>query len=311
MENLKITFLNVLGMLFYMVPGFILRKTGLLKERDIPAVSQVMIYIATPFMVIAAFLKMEFDWAQFGEMLLFFFVTLVLQAAFFAVIFLAVRKHTQDTKMRVFCMISSLGNVGYFGMPIVMALFPEHPVAACYVTMTMLSLDVLLFTVGIYCVSGDRKQISVRSALLNPASIGLYIVLPFYFTGLGVKLPDTVKNCVQSLAGMAAPLSMIVLGIRLASGSLKDIFTERKTYVATVLKLIVFPVFSYGLLYFLPFTNVFKSVILVLCAAPTSSVGLSLAELHGGGQRLAANTLLLSTIFCIVTLPVMVWLFVR
>ena len=310
MENFVITFQNVLGMLFFMIPGFVIRKTGLVREKDIPSISQVMIYTSTPFLVVNAFLKMDFAWGQVADMLLFFAVTLILQTAFFGILFLFIRKQAQDTEKRVFCSMAALGNLGYFGMPIVTAIFPDQPLAACYVTMAMMSLNTLLFTVGVYCVSGDRKQISFRAVLFNPASIGLYIVLPFYLTGFGKMLPDAVKNACQSLSGMAAPLSMIILGIRLASGSLKETFSKPGAYLAVFVKLAVLPVFAFAVLYFLPFTKIFKSVILVLCGAPSASIGLSLAEIHGGGQCLAANTLLLSTVFCVVTLPLIVFILV-
>ena len=75
------------------------------------------------------------------------------------------------------------------------------------------------------------------------------------------------------------------------------------------LKLIVYPLFAYLCVLFLPFVSeTFKACILVLSAAPTGAMLLSLAELHGCEQEMSANVVLLATMFCVATLPLMVLL---
>lgn len=49
----------------------------------------------------------------------------------------------------------------------------------------------------------------------------------------------------------------------------------------------------------------FKSCILILSAAPSGAIILSLAELHDTEQELCANVVLLTTILCVITIPLL------
>ena len=304
----RITLTNVLMTLFYIIPGFLLKKAKFVSEKELGTVSGILIYAGTPFLVINAFLQMDFSWRDFGNMGLFFLVTFVLQAAFMALIWILLRKKFGESKYRLITIGSVLGNVGFFGLPVVRAVFPDNPEVACFATMNMMSMNVLLFTFGVFCLTGDKKYISLKSALMNPTALGLYVALPLYFFGVRRFLPDAAMTAVSTISSMTAPLCMIILGIRLASAPLKDIFTNKLVYPMIALKLIAFPLFCYAIVYFLPFTNAFKSSILILSAAPAGSVILSLAEMHHSETKMAANNLLLSTVLCFITIPLLVLL---
>ncbi len=304
----QITLTNVLVTLFYIIPGFILRKAKIVSEKELATASGILVYGGTPFLVINAFLQMEFSWKDFADMGIFFVVTFLLQAAFMAIIALILKKHFNESKYRLMTIGSVLGNVGFFGLPIVRAVFPDHPEVACFATMNMMSMNVLLFTFGVYCLTGDKKYISIKSALKNPTALGLYVALPLYIFGVRRFLPDALLSAVSSLSGITAPLCMIILGIRLASAPLREIFSNKLVYPAIILKLLIFPLFCYGLVYFLPFTNAFKSSILILAATPAGSVILNLAEMHHSETKMAANILFLSTVLCFLTIPVLVLL---
>ena len=304
----RITLTNVLMTLFYIIPGFVLRKAKIVSDKELGTLSGILIYAGTPFLVINAFLQMDFSWKDFGDMGLFFIMTFVLQAGFMALLWLQLRKKFGESRYRLMTIGSVLGNVGFFGLPIVRAVFPENPEVVCFATMNMMSMNILLFTVGVFCLTGDKKYISLKSALLNPTALGLVVALPLYIFGVKRFLPDAALTVVSTLGGLTAPLCMMILGIRLASAPLKDIFTNRLVYPAIALKLVAFPLFSYAIVYFLPFTNAFKSSILILAAAPAGSVILSLAEMHHGETKMAANILLLSTVLCFISIPLLVLL---
>lgn len=49
----------------------------------------------------------------------------------------------------------------------------------------------------------------------------------------------------------------------------------------------------------------FKASLFILGSVPCASVILNMAEIHGKEQKLSANCILLSTLLCIFTIPVM------
>jgi predicted permease len=71
----------------------------------------------------------------------------------------------------------------------------------------------------------------------------------------------------------------------------------------SLFKLLVFPLFCYGAIYFLPLPMPFKASILILAGTPCASIILNLAEIHHSETEISANCVLVSTLLCIVTIP--------
>ena len=300
---------NVLTTLFYLVPGYILKKIGRAEPGHLPTLSSVLVYIGTPFLMLSAFLSLDYDRAEFTGMGLFFAVSLVCQALFLGIclafIHLAGRKREVLPSSRVAACASVMGNVGFFGMPIVRAMFPDSPEAVCYSAMYMISMNLIVFTAGVFCITGDRKYMSLRSAIFTPTVLGAAISLPCYFLGAKNFLPEALIGAIKTVGGMTTPLCMIILGIRLASAPIKRAFSNPAVYAAALGKLLVFPLFSYMLVRFLPLPQEFKACLAVLSGTPCAAIILSLAEIHGKEASFSADCILVSTLLCSFTIPLL------
>lgn len=305
MESFQIAFVNVLITLFYLVPGFIVRKMGKVSQDHLSTLSAVLVYIGNPFLCVSAFMSLDFSVEMTLNMLWFFLATLLLQSLFMLVLYAILRKKEQESKYRVLTIGSVVGNVGFFGIPILRALYPANPELACYSTVFTLSMNILIFTVGVFCLTGDKKYMSIKSAIFNPTVFSILIAFPVYLFGLKQYFPDVLSNAITTVGAMTTPLCMFILGIRLASAPLKRIFSRPIVYATAALKLLVFPLFCYALVYFLPFSDIFKAGILVLAGMPCASVLLSMAEIHKSETEMAANCQLVSTLLCFLTIPLL------
>ena len=82
-------------------------------------------------------------------------------------------------------------------------------------------------------------------------------------------------------------------------------------YVTCLLKLIVFPLFAFLCVNFLPFADdVLKASVVLLAMTPSGAIIESLAELHECEQEFAANVVLLTTILSVITIPIMAFILV-
>ena len=303
----EIVFVNVCLMLLYMLCGFALVKFKKAESSHAKSVSALLIYVCGPCMIISAFQSMQYTKENSIKAGLFLFVSLLAQFLFFLVIYFLLRKKYNDAKYRVLSVGAMLGNVGFFGLPVVTAMFPNEPIVACYSTLYVTSMNFLVFTVGVFLITNDRKYMSLKAAILNPTTLSLLAALPLYF--FGINLPEQVGAVVSLLGKMTTPLCMLVLGMRLASVEFKKLFKRPFVYVVCFLKLIIFPLFAYGLVYFIPgFDDVFKACLFVLSCAPCGAVILSLAEMHECEQELTANIVLVTTILSVVTIPTMLYI---
>ncbi len=303
MSTFMIALTNVLVMLACIVPGFVLCKCRKAFSDHLPTISAILVYVGTPFLELSAFSSLRYERGHLAQMGLFFIISLVAQLAFCLIVYGLTGKRRAESDSRMVSIASVLGNVGFFGLPIVRALLPDNPLAVCCTTMFIVSMNMLTFTLGVFLLTGDRRHISIRAALVNPATIGLTISLPFYFFGWGAHLPAAVTSMISGIANMTAPLCMFVVGVRLAASDLRQLFVRPRVYIAVVLKLVIFPLFCYVLLLPVPLSAPLRFTLVTLSATPCAAHILNFSELYRTRPDLAANCILISTLLCFLTLP--------
>lgn len=302
------TFLAVSLSLLYMLPGYLFCKMKKVRPEHLPTMSYILIYFCSPCMVVSAFLDLPRTKENTMLMLIFFIFSLLVQLLFFFLLYLVIRKKQDNPVIRLMSVGSVLGNVGFFGLPLIKAVFPTNPEVACYSCIYVVSMNLLVFTIGVYGLTGDKKEISVKNAFVNPAFFSFLIALPLYLSEAGTWFPGVLKSGIDIVGKMTTPLCMLILGIRLASVELKKLFTNKYVYLTCGLKLLVLPLFAYGISLLFPLPETFRYSALILGGTPCASVLLGMAEMKGKSMDLAANCILLSTLFSIVTLPLLSFL---
>ncbi len=301
--SFDISLSNVLMTLFYILPGFIVGKMKKASTDHLPTLSAILIYVCMPCLVISSFLSLDFSREGLKNIGLFFLLTLLLQAAFMLIVYCLIRKKSNEPKYRLMTIGMVLGNVGFFGLPIARALLPHNPEVASYSAIYSVSMNILLFTIGVFCLTGQKKYVSLKPAVFNPTVFGLAIGFPLYLIGAKSFFPSLLVGGVSMLGNMSTPLCMLILGIRLASVSFSRLFARPSVYIICLGKLVLFPLFAFFAVKFLPLPEAFKASILILSATPCASAVFNLAELHNCDTELSANCVFLSTLICFLTIP--------
>jgi len=298
---------TTLTMLAFMVIGYVLVKLRLASPEHGRSVSAVLVYAAMPGLLIASFQEMEYSPESAKQLLLFFLASLGVQILMFLIMYLVFGRKFNDGKYRILSIASCMGNVGFFGQPVIRALFPDAPIAMCYCVMIASSMNLLIFTIGEFMISRDRKYFSLKRAVLNPTVMVMLLLIPMYL--LEIRLPVVLYNVAASLRSLSAPLCMLVLGFRLASMKPSEVFCQSFAYLAGLFKLIAFPLLAYAVSLLLPVDNLFRMTLLLTAGTPCASVILSLAEVHDCEQQKAAYSVLITSILCVFTLPLLVFIF--
>ena len=304
----NVTFSNVLLTLLYLCPGFLLCKRHLVRPEHMGSVSAVLLYICGPCMFLNALISLDCSRELTLNMGLFLVITLLAQILLMQIIHLLLGRRRNEFQPRMASIASVMGNTGFFGLPIVTALFPGAPEAAAYSCMFCVSLNILGWTVGVFTLTGEKKYISLRAAFLNPTVLSVIAGFILYLAGAKNWLPDLLQGGIRTVGAMSTPLCMFILGIRLASMNFRKLFTTPLVYGISAGKLVLFPLFSYLLVLPFPLDPVFKASVLILAGTPCASIILNLAEMHNNGQELAANCALLSTLLSLLTIPLLSFL---
>ena len=305
MVSFTVTFGNVLLMLLYLLPGFLLCRSKKVRPEHLSTPSVILLYVCGPGMFLNALIDLDVTPELTARMGLFILFSLLGETALMLIILLLLGKRRREFGLRMLSIASVMGNVGFFGMPVVRALFPDAPEAAVYSCMFNVSLNLVAWTVGIFTLTGEKKYISLKAALLNPSVLAAAAGFVLYLLKSNAWLPDLLRGGFRTLGAMSTPLCMLILGIRLASMNPKKLFTTPLIWLISAGKLIVFPLFCWALT--LPFNldPVFRGSILILAATPCASILLTLAEIHHHGQDIAANCALLSTLLSVITIPLL------
>lgn len=302
-------FTTVAIMLAYMMIGFLLCKSKKAVVSHAKSLSVILIYILGPAMIINSFLGLTYSKENVIQIGIYFLVSLMVQVLFFGILYLVLHKKYEDSKYRIMSIGSVLGNVGFLGMPVIASVFPGEPIVLVYSSINVMSMNLIVFTIGTYMITNDKKYVSIKNAILNPTTIAILIALPL-FVG-GIHFPEQIESAIALLAKMVTPVCMIILGMRLSEAKFKVIFTRLFGYATCLLKLVVFPLVAFLLVCWLPgISDVCKTTIVVLAMMPAGAIIESLSELYECEQEFAANVVLLTTIMSVITIPMMAFLLV-
>ncbi|MDD4163980.1 MAG: AEC family transporter [Eubacteriales bacterium] len=308
------TAFNVLIMLAYAIPGFILIKTKSVKQEAISAFAMFLLFVCQPCLSVYSFNTADYTPELGISLLIFFFASLILQVLMLFVVYLIFkRKYKENPEYRICTVASVLGNTGFFGVPLLQALLPEYPNAIVFSAVFIVGMNLISWTLSSALLTGDKKYMSLKKILLNPVMLTLIISLPLFLTrtklpGTGADneaLPGTLSYIIALLGKMTTPISMLILGMRLGLTKVRDLFMDLKVYIVAFFKLIAFPLVGMAAAYTLPLEPYIKATLIILFCCPTASTVLNFSELFGTGQKTAAKLVLTSTLFCVITIPVL------
>lgn len=319
-------------LLAFMAPGFALKKLKMVGEGGTLTLSNLLLYVCQPALAIKAFcIFSEEDWeivnavdkatlaGNFGFTALISFVAMGLMFGLCKLIFF----RTKDkNKANVYSFIAIFSNAGFLGVPFIEMFTDGDPLAVMYVMVFNVAFLVLCWTLGVVLITGDFKEIRWRKILLNPAILLAVIgLLLFFVPQINFFMFEGVSELQilpQYLSNMTAPLSMVIVGIRLAELSPRQLFCNRGVYLAGGLRLLVSPFLTFvvAMLGYLVLhairggvsgaeEYVFLAPVIVMGMSPAASV-VAMAERFGGDRETATAAFVTNTLISIVTIPLVI-----
>ena len=302
---------NVLVFVLLAVPGYLLVKLGLVKEKESGVLSKLLTYVGMPFLILSSTLNVSFSGEFTKNILVVGGIGVAFTVAIFFLSALIAGNKGEDKKrgMARFCMIFS--NNGFLGIPLAKAVFGDNSPILTYLIILNIITNVLMFTLGIYLISGDKSRISLKKALLTP-------VLIAFILGIGLNLID-VKSYVPEVgtyathfSNLVTPISMTILGIKMAGVKLGAIFSKLKMYFVSAVKLLAVPVIAVAIIFALKLIySVNADMIIgvfIAFAMPTAGLASTFSDRYDGDTENAVSFTLGSTLFSIATIPVLYWL---
>ena len=321
MGDLFLTGAISVGMLLLMaVPGFILGKMRSVNtESAVKFLSVMLLYILQPFVTFDSFLNTAYDPEVLINIVIVFVFTCVTIGAVLAVGSFAMRftKFGKDVG-GVIAYGGAFGNVGYMCIPFLQLMAPGDYVIILYATVSVVAFNLMAWTVGNFALTGDKRHISLKRALLNPPTLSFILALPLFLlnlnfikteglTGAALKIVSGIQEVIGLFSDMVGPLAMVLLGLKLADIRFGELFADGRVYIAAGIKLIFFPLFGVALTALMSlFMNV-ESIslnLIAMSAMPCAQNVIMFSTLYDKDSALAAKEVTVSTLLSIVTIPV-------
>ena len=305
---------NVIVFVALAVPGFLLVKTGQLKTEQSGALSKLLMYVGMPFLILSGTINnLSFN----KELLLILVTTALVGAAYIFLTFFLSKPLTaggspEKTRgMMRFCAV--FANNGFLGIPLAVAVFGADSLVFTVLMVLNIINNVLMYTLGAYLTTGDKKNISVKKAFLNPVLAAF--VLGCICNLLGVKkyVPEVITFS-DHFSNVVTPISMTIIGMKLGATSFKTLFSSGKLYYVSLLKLALFPIAVTAAMFALKGfagTLPVESIILgvfVAFSMPTAGLSATFADEFGGDTENAVIFTLGTTVLSVLTIPTLYWL---
>ncbi|MCR4694361.1 MAG: AEC family transporter [Pseudobutyrivibrio sp.] len=289
---------QIITMFLLAAIGFLLYKARLVTDGASKGLGNILIYTSLPAVIIKGFLVERTPERMMG-LLISAILAFVILALFSIISKLVFRKDG----IAVFA--SSFSNPGFFGVPLIAASISDG--AIFYVAAFIGFLNMFQWTYGVAVMTGKSGRITAKKIFTAPFFIAILVGLVLFLTAL--PLPGILTNVIGNVAGLNTPISMFVVGGYLAQVDFKKMLLRRENYLVSLMRLIILPVIAALLMHFIPDSYPgLKEAIFIASACPVGSNVAVYAQLYGCDHTYAAETVVISTLLSVVTIPLLITL---
>lgn len=296
MEYVVILLKQILMMAVLSACGFLLFKAKKITPEGSRTIANILIYISLPCVIVNSFLT-----ERTNEKCLGLAVSAGAAAVLLGVSMLVSRLAFRRDPIAAFA--CSFSNPGFFGIPLIAGALSGG--AVFYVAAFIAFLNLLQWSYGVSLLTGEKASGLPKKILTAPFLIATAAGLLCFFTQ--IRPPQVVATALGYLSGLNTPLAMFTVGVYLAQTDVKKMLASGRLYLLAALRLLAIPLLSLALLSLLPKDLLEMKLALLICAAcPVGSNVAVYAQLHGKDYGYAVQTIAISTVLSVVTIPALV-----
>lgn len=305
-ENFIIALNTVLPMFLMILVGCIVKKTGMISTAAASQTNRMCFRVFVSVLMFSNLYYADVATAFNPTVLLFCVVGVLLE--FFVSFPLVSRVEKTPSVQSVMVQGLFRSNIILFGLPMCASLFGSENVGEMSIlTVVLVPMVNVLAVIDLELLRGGKPNVRhiLRGIALNPLILGAAFGLFFLLTGL--RLPRALESVVDSFAGVATPLALVLLGTSLDFQKLAASF--RNLVFCTAMRLVVFPAVFLSLAIFLGFRDLSLGCMLFIFASPVAVNSYTMAAEMGGDSELAAGIVVSTTAFSCLTLFLWIFLF--
>ena len=293
--------IQVLILFIMILVGFVISKKGLLNGDGAMQMTNTLLYIVTPSVIISSFDSMEFSLKAASDLSIAAICAVITHAVGFAIPFFIFRKKEKQLRTILVC-TTALTNCGFMGVPMAEAVLGEKGVFLASVYISIFNIFVWTLSFSMF----SSGKFNIKNAILNPGVIGTLIGFVLFFSRL--NLPEIISAPIGFMASMNSPLAMIVIGYYLSVSPLKITKTDLSLLLSVGLRLILIPLICLGIFTLIGIKGDLLSACVIPACAPSAAIVMMFAAKFGGDTVAASKGMSYAHILSVVTMPLMITL---
>ena len=304
MDCIILAFKVVFPILIYVSIGYFLKYIKLYDTKGIKVVNDLVFKLFLPCLLFYNIYTTEISKILDLNLILYAISSILI---LFILLMITVPRFVKENSKRgVFIQGIFRSNFVLYGLPVTISLLGEGNAG---LTSLAIAFVVPLYNIlAVICLETFRKnKINLPSILKGIAKNPLIIssLLGVIFLVFKIKIPDFCSNIVRDLSRVATPLALIGLGGSFTFGSIKNNI-KPLTFILG-LKLVIVPAAAIGIsAYAFGFRGAPIVALISIFASPTAVSSFTMAQSMGGDSDLAAQTVVFTSAFSIITVFIIV-----
>lgn len=213
-------------------------------------------------------------------------------------------RFSKNENLSTYKFASVYSNCGFMGIPLIEALLGADGTFFAIPYFAVFNILLWSHGIGLYEMNGNGK-IQWNKVVKNPCIISSVLGFVLFFFGVIYKMPNVFTKPVFYLASMNTPLSMIIIGANFVSIT-EPFHRDKMAWEVSFIRNILFPLIYIAILFVIPMKTDAKIATLAMASAPIAGVSVLFCLMFDKSTDFPSRALCLSTIFSVVTLPVII-----
>ena len=300
-ENLIIVSTQVFVLFILIAIGFVCGKTGLIKDTGAKYLTDIVLYLATPCIMIKAFQEVEYEdrlLINLGITALCSFLILALSIPLCKLIF----RDNNENRRKILQFTAIFSNCGFMSLPLQNAVLGSKGVF--YGSVFVAMFNIIIWSYGLIDMSGDKKYFTPKKLILNPGILGVIVAVLLFF--LKVKLPTIFIEPVNYLAALNTPVPMLIIGFYLSQTNLGRIFRDAGAYISMALRLLAIPLVSLLLMWLCRVSGDVLVACTIASSAPAAATTTMFSTKFGRDTDLSVGIVSTSSLLSVITMPLII-----
>lgn len=291
------TLINQIILMFIIIGiGFYLMKTKFYNENFVSTLGNLLVFVINPLTIFNSFVN-DYSNEKVNQLLISFLLAII--AMVITVVISYIAFHDKKYYVEQYC--TMIANCGFFGLPIIIAIFGQK---AVFFGSSVIALNnIAQWAYGPYIMTRDIKTINFKKIITNPNIIAFLLGLVFFF--IRIPVPIVLTNTFKSMGDMMGPISSLIIGSSLANTNIGELKNDVKTLIPlSILRLAIIPLCIVFAFKFVDNSySIIKYTILIMCSTPSGTTGAVLTRIFNRDYEKASRIICFTTILSAISLP--------